>query len=95
MLLALCLLQGWDKTYCLQFVKEFDEVHFFGDKTYQVRVTDMPQFTNWEEGREGREVRAGEALLPFWRGRPSDLPLSLRACLDGNTRFRHQRPGGR
>lgn len=28
---------GWDKTYCLQFVEgEFDEIHFFGDKTYQV-----------------------------------------------------------
>jgi len=25
--------EGWDKTFCLQFVKEFDEVHFFGDKT--------------------------------------------------------------
>lgn len=30
--------QGWDKTYCLQFVeKDFDTVHFFGDKTYEVR----------------------------------------------------------
>lgn len=28
--------RGWDKTYCLQFLTEFDEVHFFGDKTYQV-----------------------------------------------------------
>jgi hypothetical protein len=29
--------QGWDKTYCLQFVKaDFDEIHFFGDKTFQV-----------------------------------------------------------
>lgn len=27
--------KGWDKTYCLQFVKEFEEVHFFGDKTYE------------------------------------------------------------
>jgi phosphomannomutase len=28
--------KGWDKTYCLQFVKEdFDEIHFFGDKTFQ------------------------------------------------------------
>ncbi|KAG2423113.1 hypothetical protein HXX76_002337 [Chlamydomonas incerta] len=27
--------QGWDKTYCLQFLKEFDEIHFFGDKTYK------------------------------------------------------------
>ena len=28
--------QGWDKTYCLNFIKEadFDEIHFFGDKTY-------------------------------------------------------------
>jgi len=32
-------LQGWDKTYCLQFVeKDYDEIHFFGDKTYEVRV---------------------------------------------------------
>jgi phosphomannomutase len=29
--------RGWDKTYCLRFVEEegFDEVHFFGDKTYE------------------------------------------------------------
>jgi phosphomannomutase len=27
--------QGWDKTYCLQFVEnDFDVIHFFGDKTY-------------------------------------------------------------
>lgn len=25
--------EGWDKTYCLKFVSEFDEIHFFGDKT--------------------------------------------------------------
>ncbi|EPY28214.1 phosphomannomutase [Strigomonas culicis] len=26
--------KGWDKTYCLQFVeKDFDKIHFFGDKT--------------------------------------------------------------
>ena len=29
--------QGWDKTFCLQYVeKEYDEIHFFGDKTYEV-----------------------------------------------------------
>lgn len=29
--------QGWDKTYCLQYIeKDFDEIHFFGDKTYEV-----------------------------------------------------------
>jgi len=27
---------GWDKTYCLRFVeKQFEEIHFFGDKTSQ------------------------------------------------------------
>ena len=28
---------GWDKTYCLQFVDRslYDEVHFFGDKTFE------------------------------------------------------------
>lgn len=27
--------QGWDKTYCLRYVDEFPEIHFFGDKTYK------------------------------------------------------------
>jgi len=28
--------KGWDKTYCLQFVEsDFDEIHFFGDKTFE------------------------------------------------------------
>ena len=29
--------KGWDKTYCLQFVEKdgFDDIHFFGDKTYE------------------------------------------------------------
>eukprot|EP00177_Eucheuma_denticulatum_P008031 GFKZ01014623.1.p1 GENE.GFKZ01014623.1~~GFKZ01014623.1.p1 ORF type:complete len:250 (-),score=55.42 GFKZ01014623.1:203-952(-) len=26
---------GWDKTYALQFVERFPEIHFFGDKTYK------------------------------------------------------------
>ena len=28
---------GWDKTYCLKYLKSsnFDEIHFFGDKTYE------------------------------------------------------------
>ena len=31
---------GWDKTYCLQFVQDdgFDEIHFFGDKTYKAYI---------------------------------------------------------
>jgi len=29
--------QGWDKTYCLNYIKaeDFDEIHFFGDKTFE------------------------------------------------------------
>lgn len=29
--------QGWDKTFCLQFLEaeKFDEIHFFGDKTFE------------------------------------------------------------
>lgn len=31
-----CFPKGWDKTYCLNFLspKDFDEIHFFGDKTF-------------------------------------------------------------
>jgi hypothetical protein len=37
LLLSPCSAQGWDKTYCLRFVEgEFDEIHFFGDKTFPV-----------------------------------------------------------
>ncbi len=33
---------GWDKTFCLQHVADerFEEIHFFGDKTYEVRRPD-------------------------------------------------------
>ncbi|KAF6137355.1 hypothetical protein GIB67_036392 [Kingdonia uniflora] len=27
--------QGWDKTYCLKYLDNFHEIHFFGDKTYK------------------------------------------------------------
>ncbi|RYR21501.1 hypothetical protein Ahy_B03g066808 isoform B [Arachis hypogaea] len=27
--------QGWDKTYCLRYLEDFNEIHFFGDKTYK------------------------------------------------------------
>jgi len=29
--------QGWDKTFCLRFLpaEEYDEIHFFGDKTFE------------------------------------------------------------
>ncbi|THG04567.1 hypothetical protein TEA_028227 [Camellia sinensis var. sinensis] len=30
--------QGWDKTYCLRYVDDFHEIHFFGDKTYKATI---------------------------------------------------------
>ena len=27
--------KGWDKTFCLQYIPDFDTKHFFGDKTYK------------------------------------------------------------
>lgn len=37
---------GWDKTYCLQFLeKEYDSIHFFGDKT-DVGGNDYEIFTD-------------------------------------------------
>lgn len=26
--------KGWDKTYCLRFLEDFKDIHFFGDKTH-------------------------------------------------------------
>lgn len=26
---------GWDKTYCLKYLEDYKEIHFFGDKTYE------------------------------------------------------------
>ena len=37
---------GWDKTYCLQYVEnDFKDIHFFGDKTYQVRLLTQSIFS--------------------------------------------------
>lgn len=27
--------KGWDKTYCLRFLEEFETIYFFGDKTFE------------------------------------------------------------
>ena len=33
--------KGWDKTYCLPFLKDYDEIHFFGDKTMPVSTLQL------------------------------------------------------
>jgi hypothetical protein len=37
---------GWDKTFCLRYVvpDNYDEIHFFGDKTYKVRKLEFRVF---------------------------------------------------
>ena len=44
LLTELSPMQGWDKTYCLQFVEAdgFNDIHFFGDKTFEVGTTLHP-----------------------------------------------------
>ena len=45
LLTELSPMQGWDKTYCLQFVEAdgFNDIHFFGDKTFEVGTTLHPR----------------------------------------------------
>lgn len=32
---------GWDKSYCLKFLGEYEEIHFFGDKTFKVNFNNF------------------------------------------------------
>ena len=35
---------GWDKSFCLKFIEnDYDEIHFWGDKTYEVSTSSTPQ----------------------------------------------------
>ena len=47
LLTELSPMQGWDKTYCLQFVEAdgFNDIHFFGDKTFEVGTTLHPRYS--------------------------------------------------
>jgi hypothetical protein len=82
--LLLCL-QGWDKTYCLQFVdKEFDDIHFFGDKTFQVggkggggtatcRSTDCVDLQGGRAQQEVSVVHAPASRKGGWAQQSSSL----------------------
>ncbi|KAK8819577.1 hypothetical protein WA556_002565, partial [Blastocystis sp. ATCC 50177/Nand II] len=41
--------KGWDKTYCLQFLKDYETIHFFGDKT-------MPGGNDYEIFSDARTI---------------------------------------
>ena len=39
---------GWDKTFCLKFIeKDYDVIHFWGDKTYEVSSINAQILANW------------------------------------------------
>ena len=69
------LWQGWDKTYCLRFVKpDFDEIHFFGDKTFKVGG----------EGGAGGEGRAEGGQQPRYSSAARLLRHGMGGTAAGN-----------
>ena len=54
---------GWDKTYALRFVeKDFDKIHFFGDKTYE-GGNDYEIFM--DERTEGHSVKTFDDTIAY------------------------------
>ena len=64
---------GWDKTYSLKFLEEFDEVHFFGDKEFGLQ---LPQFTDY--------LTARALIRPFDYFRRKDIKPKLKTYKGGN-----------
>ena len=48
---------GWDKTFCLNHVADegFEEIHFFGDKTFKVRSHRLLRRSADAEDHTGRQ----------------------------------------
>lgn len=58
--------KGWDKSYCLQFVeKDFDEIHFFGDKCYPVSLK-LVFISFFREETTMRSLQTREQLGMRW-----------------------------
>ncbi|KAI8572223.1 hypothetical protein RHMOL_Rhmol01G0181500 [Rhododendron molle] len=64
--------QGWDKTYCLGYLDDFREIHFFGDKTYKYSIrTDMLRCL-FEQGGNDFEIYESERALGHTVTSPED-----------------------
>ncbi|KAE9615572.1 Phosphomannomutase [Lupinus albus] len=63
--------QGWDKTYCLKYLDEFSEIHFFGDKTYKV-------------GGNDHEIYESERTIGHTVTSPEDTMKQCKALFLGN-----------
>ena len=77
-------MQGWDKTYCLRFVKaDFDEIHFFGDKTKEVGSARQPLVARVLSGAAGPLLRLAHrraAALPALAALPAQPLLRQSAA---------------
>lgn len=60
---------GWDKTYCLQFVEaDYDDIHFFGDKTFPVSVACFCLHSHRVVGRGERKAGGVNSLCEHSKG---------------------------
>ncbi|KAJ8460311.1 hypothetical protein OPV22_033237 [Ensete ventricosum] len=62
--------RGWDKTYCLKYLGEFQEIHFFGDKTYK--------------GGNDYEIYESELTVGHTVTSPDDTAAQCRSLFLGN-----------
>lgn len=60
---------GWDKTYCLRFLPDFETVHFFGDKTYA--------------GGNDHEIFTSDRTIGHTVTSPADTMAQVKAALLG------------
>ena len=59
--------EGWDKTYCLRYLKDCDEIHFFGDKT--------------EEGGNDHEIFIDKQVIGHRVKNPEDTKAQIISLL--------------
>lgn len=57
--------RGWDKTYCLERLGDegFEEIHFFGDKTYKVRQSLCFHATFSQTDRRGETITKSSRMI--------------------------------
>jgi phosphomannomutase len=69
---------GWDKTYCLRHVEKdnFEEIHFFGDKTRKVRIEllirNFVPMTIYEKGGNDYEIFSDSRTVGHTVESPAD-----------------------
>ncbi|XP_042413242.1 phosphomannomutase-like isoform X1 [Zingiber officinale] len=61
---------GWDKTFCLKYLDEFQDIHFFGDKTYN--------------GGNDYEIYVSERTIGHTVTNPDDTAMQCRSLFLGN-----------